>query len=281
MSKRVSPYVGLTFGLLTQHEKEHVLDPILRAGLGARVVRVEGFDTDLLGTFTGERARVGTQREAARAKADRAVALSGLPVGLGSEGAFTTDPMTGLLPLDVELVLAWDARDGVEVVGRASSPDATAFRRRVTDLEALETLAREVGFPEQGLVLEPDGAPEARVKGVADWDTLETAALAALDRDVDLWVEAELRAHLNPRRRVVIAAAAADLVARLGTPCPACGGYGFGRVRVAPGRPCVDCGTATARAAAEVWGCPRCAAEQTRSLPGPGADSAECPSCNP
>ena len=66
MSKGVSPYVGLTFGLLTQHEKEHVLDPILRAGLGARVVRVEGFDTDLLGTFTGERARVGTQREAAR-----------------------------------------------------------------------------------------------------------------------------------------------------------------------------------------------------------------------
>ena len=120
MSKGVSPYVGLTFGLLTQHEKEHVLDPILRAGLGARVVRVEGFDTDLLGTFTGERARVGTQREAARAKAERAVALSGLPVGLGSEGPFTTDPMTGLLPLDVEVVLAWDVRDGVELVGRAS-----------------------------------------------------------------------------------------------------------------------------------------------------------------
>lgn len=281
MSQDGSPYAGLTFGILTQHGKEHVLEPIFRAGLGARVVRVEGFDTDLLGTFTGERPRVGTQREAARAKAERAVGLSGLPVGLGSEGAFTTDPVTGLLPLDVELIVAWDPRAGVEVVGRASSPDATAFRRRVTDLEALETLAREVGFPEQGLVLEPDGAPEARVKGVADWDTLEAAALAALDRDVDLWVEAELRAHLNPRRRAVIAAAASDLVVRLATPCPACGGYGFGRVRMAPGRPCVDCGTPTARAAAEVWGCPRCAFEETRPLAGPGADPAECPSCNP
>ena len=62
----------MRIGFLTQHGKEDLLRPILADGLDAEVFRVEGFDTDTLGTFTREITRQGTQVEAATRKAELA-----------------------------------------------------------------------------------------------------------------------------------------------------------------------------------------------------------------
>ncbi|MEK0417293.1 MAG: hypothetical protein RI949_1299, partial [Pseudomonadota bacterium] len=66
----------MRIGFLTQHGKEALVAPILAEGLNAEVMRVEGFDTDQLGTFTRERPRAGTQVEAAARKAELALELS-------------------------------------------------------------------------------------------------------------------------------------------------------------------------------------------------------------
>lgn len=50
--------------LLTQHGKEAVIAPVL----GCRVEKVDGFDTDLFGTFTRDIARDGSQLDAPRTK---------------------------------------------------------------------------------------------------------------------------------------------------------------------------------------------------------------------
>ena len=94
----VGPYSGRRVALLTQHGKEGVIAPVLDAALGCRVERVNGFDTDLIGTFTRDIPRTGTQVEAARRKARIGMELSGLPRGLASEGAFGPDPMADCSP---------------------------------------------------------------------------------------------------------------------------------------------------------------------------------------
>ncbi len=114
-----SVYGGRRVALLTQHGKERVLAPLLGSALGCRVERVAGYDTDRLGTFTREIPRPGTQLEAARKKARIGSALTGLSLGLASEGSFGPDPMVGMLPWNVEFLIWIDAERGLEVVGVA------------------------------------------------------------------------------------------------------------------------------------------------------------------
>ena len=47
-------YQDQTIAFLTQHGKEDLLRPLLAPALGCQLVRAEGFDTDTLGTFSGE-----------------------------------------------------------------------------------------------------------------------------------------------------------------------------------------------------------------------------------
>ena len=83
---------------------------------------MSGFDTDLLGTFTRETARGGSQLDAARRKARKGMELSGLDAGLASEGSFGPDPFAEMVPWNVELIAWLDDRMGIEVVGMAQGP---------------------------------------------------------------------------------------------------------------------------------------------------------------
>ena len=98
-------YAGRQVALLTQHGKERVIAPVLEAALGCRVERVARYDTDLLGTFTRDIPRAGTQLDAARRKARLGMELAGLPLGLASEGSFGPDPFTGMFPWNVEFLI--------------------------------------------------------------------------------------------------------------------------------------------------------------------------------
>ena len=58
-------YQGQTVAFLTQHGKESLVRPVLEPALGCTVQRAEGYDTDLLGTFSGEVKRIEGQLHAA------------------------------------------------------------------------------------------------------------------------------------------------------------------------------------------------------------------------
>ena len=66
MNLKPSIYQGLPVALLTQHGKQELIRPILEVALGCRLVHTDGYDTDLLGTFTRDVARPGSQLEACR-----------------------------------------------------------------------------------------------------------------------------------------------------------------------------------------------------------------------
>lgn len=270
--------------LLTQHGKERIIAPVLSAALGCRIERVDGYDTDLLGTFTREVPRVGTQIEAARRKARMGMELAELPLGLASEGSFGADPIVGMLPWNVELLIWVDDALGLEVIGRASG-NGNFAHRLADDWAAVEDFARQWGFPEHHIVLRPESEDDPRTrKGVRDWDELEAgfAWALALAPSRRIFLETDVRAFANPTRQQTIRRAADDLAARLCSPCPACAAPGFWIVDRLAGLPCEDCGAATEETQAHVLGCVKCAhLEQHESTQRRTADPARCDYCNP
>jgi len=270
--------------LLTQHGKERVLAPVLEPGWGCAIELVTGFDTDQLGTFTGETPRPGSQLDAARRKARQGMELSGLPIGLASEGSFGPDPFTGFFPWNVELLVWIDDTLGIEVVGIAQGAD-NGGHLQTGQWSEVEAFAQRQGFPAQQLVLRPEG-PEhpGMAKGIADWDTLRERFDQCLAQAANhqVFVEPDRRAFASPARMARIEEAARDLLQRLRSPCPACEAPGYWVSERLPGLPCAACGAPTAKHRAEVWACGRCGHRHTverhdRQTAAP----AECGRCNP
>jgi hypothetical protein len=278
-----SPYRGQRVALVTQHGKDAVLGPVLDEHVGVRVERVDGFDTDTLGTFTREVPRAGTQREAARRKAQLGLERAGLPLALGSEGAFGPSPL-GWGSWDVEVLVWLDATRGLEVVGRAQGPGQHAHAT-VSSWPELVAFAARAGFPDHALVLRPDDdAGMPLHKGLATEASLRSAWDDARRRSRSgaVFAENDLRAHMNPTRLGVIAAAGLDLAQRLRCACPRCASPGFGVAARRPGLPCRDCGTPTSSWRAERWSCVACDFSEERAVtPGASADPGTCPQCNP
>ncbi|MCY2959319.1 MAG: hypothetical protein NTY35_04065 [Planctomycetota bacterium] len=277
-----SVYQKATFALLTQHGKERVIGPAFDSAFAARVRLVSGFDTDALGTFTHEVPRAGTQLDAVRAKARIGMELSGLELGLASEGSFGPGPLA-FFSWNVELVILIDARHGIEILGRAQAPAQDA-RVAVATRDGLDEAARRAGFPGHGLVLRAEDGTDTRLrKGLQSWSALHGAFadLKSSFPEAVLSVENDLRAHMNPTRMNNIALATADLVQRMQRACPECGAPGFGLMSKVPGLPCRDCGEATQEVRAELHGCVACAHRVLRGVGERLGDPASCLGCNP
>ncbi len=175
-------YADRQIALLTQHGKETAIAFVLDAALGCRVERVTGYDTDLLGTFTRDIPRAGTQLEAARRKARIGMELAGLSLGLASEGSFGPDPMMGMFAWNVELLIWIDAERGLEVAGAAQGKTNFAHVLAASWQEA-EAFARQAGFPGHFLVVRPEGENDPRIrKGIAERVELKAAFAWALEQ---------------------------------------------------------------------------------------------------
>ena len=284
LSAEASLYRGRQIALLTQHGKERVIGPVLEPALNCRIELVSGYDTDLLGTFTRDIPRAGTQLDAARRKARIGMELSGLPCGLASEGSFGPDPFAALFPWNIEMLIFIDAERDLEIVGTARGR-ANFAHLLTSDWAAAEAFADRLGFPEHHLVVRPQSEENPRIcKGIASWAELRSAfeRAPAQSSDGQVFLESDLRAHANPSRMNNIRLAAQDLLTKILSPCPACGVPGFSPVERVPGLPCGACGAPTRETRAEVWGCVRCANRQTRDCTGSTeADPAYCDYCNP
>lgn len=280
----VGVYGGRRIALLTQHGKERVIVPVLEPALGCRVERVAGYDTDLLGTFTRDIPRAGTQLEAARKKAHLSMELAGLPLGLASEGSFGPDPFTGILPWNIEMLIWIDNERELEVVGVAQG--AAVFSHLVTsDWATAKSFAGRLGFPEHYLVVRPEseGHPHIR-KGIASWAELEAEFDGALEQSASgqVFLETDVRAHANPTRMETIRLAAEDLAKKLCSLCPACGTPGFSIMRRVAGLPCRECGEPTRETCAEDYGCLKCEHRLMRVRPDRQyAEPVRCDYCNP
>lgn len=282
-----APYAGRLAALGTMHGKEVALAPPLRQQLGLGLV-VPALDTDRFGTFTGETPRIGTMRDTALAKARAAMAASGLPLGLASEGSFGPHPSLIVVPAAVELIIFVDDERDLVVAETLVSLE-TNFSHALADRaeSALAFLGR-CGFPDHAVIVrasQPRDRADSFFKGIRDvaevLRALQVCRAASLDGKARL--ETDMRAHLNPTRMRVLQQLAARLSSRMSVVCPACNSPGFGFVDRHRGLPCRDCGEATTVPLAEVHGCARCNYVEERPDPTAtaSADPKWCPVCNP
>lgn len=280
----VEAYRHQAVAFLTQHGKEKVIGPVLHAAVGCRVERVNGFDTDVLGTFTRDIPRAGTQIEAARRKARLGMQMTGFALGLASEGVFGGDPIVGMLPWNREILVWIDAVHALEIVGVAQGEANFGYLLAANWAEA-EAFARQWGFPAHHIVVRPESGHDQRIrKGIRSWVDLENVFVQATEQSLngDVFLETDVRAFANPTRMQTIRLAAGDLAAKLQSACPACGMPGFWIVERVAGLPCADCGAPSQVPKADIVGCVSCDFRSIREHEGgKTADPSRCDLCNP
>ncbi|MCU0903616.1 MAG: hypothetical protein MUE83_07050 [Tabrizicola sp.] len=266
----------------TMHGKAAAIAPPL-SRLGIRVIVPEKLDTDVFGTFTGETPRQGTMLDAARAKARAAIAATGLPVGLASEGAYGPHPVVPFLAQGRELLLWHDATDGREIVETLTDDDPCYDQVVLSSATAAGAFLSRIGFPDTAVVVSPDADRTRPVaKGIQDPQLL-CDVIDAVAASGPVLLQTDMRAHLNPRRMATIGRLANRLAERLARACGDCGAAGWGFLRHGSGLPCSWCGAESLLSSGEVQGCTACGAH--RLVPRPdgntAADPGACPLCNP
>ena len=283
-----SPYSGRRGVLATMHGKEAAISPAFRKRLGLRVETPMGLDTDALGTFTGEIARVGTIRETAIAKARLGMAAVGIPIGIASEGSYGPHPLIPFIAGGIELMALVDDDRGI-VVCEHLIDDAPAYDHVITaEIGHIDSFLDRIRFPGHALIVRPhqtDGSEVMIHKGLRTVEALANAIASAAGRSDDkrALVQTDMRAHMNPTRMATISRLANSLCDRLATLCPGCAMPGYGLVDVEYGLPCEWCGAPSLMALHYVFGCVACDFSEKRPRPDgrTSADPGQCPKCNP
>ncbi len=279
-----SLYENKRVALLTQHGKEAVFRPLFAKAIACHVERVQGFDTDQLGTFTRAITRRDNQIDTARKKAIIGMNISGLPLGMASEGSFGPDPVGGFIPWNREVIIFIDNEAKIEVLGEAQGPGNHRHLLTASWSEALH-FAKTVGFPDQQLILRPDNEYDCRIlKNIDDWQCYENAfqATAKDSNKGQVFIETDGRAYANPMRMSMIVKAAENLLSKILSRCPVCGIVGFSVIKKIPGLSCKNCGRPTKLIRAELSECQKCGERRTNEVVNlEGANPMYCDFCNP
>ena len=273
-----------TASLLTKHGKESVIAEVLGSTVGCLVQQTDEYDTDLLGTFTQETPRYGSQLDAARKKATIGMDLLKLDLGLANEGAFVNDPYAGMIPWNNELIILIDRQHQLEITG-FSSAQAQNENSYISHWEEMQRFAESALFPSHYLVVKPTDEyhPQSK-KGIRTLTELKEAFewAKALSSKGIVYVENDLRAFANPTRMENIRRAAVDLANKMTSLCPQCQTPGFWIKDIKRGLPCNACGLATDQEITKIWGCTHCGHEDMEAMKVlKFADPSKCHHCNP
>ena len=277
-------FEGRTLVIASMHRKEEVLKPLLEQGLGITVQVAEGLNTDLLGTFSGEVARLADPLSTARKKCELALDLSGRDLALASEGSFGPHPAAFFLPANEEWLLLVDRKNNLEIHARHLSLETNFSGQEFSSLEKLNAFASKVGFPSHGLILRKSKEELTGMhKGITDPTLLRKAAVKLLESQKSGYVETDMRAMYNPSRMLVIGETAQLLLQKLNSHCPSCQFPGFSVTSAVPGLPCSLCGTPSSAALAHLLVCSHCQHEAKVSFPHgkKTEDPQYCQVCNP
>lgn len=270
-----------TAALLTKHHKLPLIAPAL-AELGITVQLTDHFDTDSLGSFSGEVIRVQSPLDCVKTKAKLACDLTGLALGIGSEGSFGGGPLPGLLNWDDELLCLFNQNTGQWIIAQAAGPvPLSSIQTNQVDVIRAHIEKQD---PAQGWICV---YRTEIIKGLVGADTVINALqqasllLSATQLADIITLSPDLRAHLCPSRQVYIRQAAAQLATRLRSFCPCCQAPNFWRNGAKRGLRCAVCDYPTQRVLHYIKKCDCCGHTEYEEAATQVADPADCPLCNP
>ncbi len=280
----MSFFKGRKAVLATMHGKEKVILPLMKE-LGIDVVVPQNFDTDRFGTFTRDVARAGDQIEAARAKALEAMNATGLDLAIASEGSFGPDRDIPFANSNLELVLLVDRQNNLEIHGHHKSFDTNMAGTYVSSVDEALDFARSVGFPEHAVIVRKNKDSKKQIhKGIKSEEELREVVQKMLSKFFvrRVYIETDMRAHMNPRRMQNIVHATKDLLRNIQSVCTECETPGFAIVDTTGSRVCTGCGIKTGTPLYAIKRCQKCLHELKELIDNSVTDDpANCPRCNP
>ena len=208
--------------------------------------------------------------DAARAKAEEGIRLTGPDIGIASEGAFGSHPAVPFVPANTEIVVLIDKKHNLEIVGGSVTLKTNHRQQDVTSVEEAFAFAKAIGFPEHGIVVRDHEHDITHMKkGVTTFEALEEAVSQSLQHSLmrKVFLETDMRAYLNPTRMENIKRATEDLIQNGLRVCPQCGTPGFSVNKKEPGLPCEQCGLRTELTLADVYTCKKCAYSKEELYP--------------
>jgi len=261
-------FIGRKLLIATKHKKENVIGPILEKELGVKCFVNTSFDTDTLGTFTGEVERKADPLTTARQKCLLAMAQANCDLAIASEGSFGPHPTIFFVPADEEFLLFIDKKNDLEIIVREIST-ATNFKgAEIKSEQELKDFANAAKFPSHGLILRTNKADFSAIKkGITDWETLLGTYRQIVETNGFAYAETDMRAMYNPSRLKVIADATQKLAKKINSHCTQCNTPGFGITEAKSGLPCAFCNFPTRSILSFIYTCQKCSFTKEEKYP--------------
>ncbi len=277
-------FEGRNLVIATKHEKEKVIAPILEKELGVKCFVTLDFDTDELGTFTGEVERKDDPIITARNKCLLAMELTNCDLAVASEGSFGPHPSLYFVPSDDEFLLFVDKKNDLEIIARELSIETNFNGCEIKTERELKEFADNANFPSHGLIIRKSHDDfRDIVKGITNPDELNKAFQNLIGKHGTAYIETDMRAMYNPSRMKVIEKAAGKLVDKILSLCPKCETPGFGITDRKDGLPCELCDFPSRSTLSYIYTCQKCAYEKEEKYPNgkQTEDPRYCDMCNP
>lgn len=277
-------FKGRSLLIATKHEKEQIISPIIEKELGVKCFVPDHFDTDVLGTFTGEVERKADPITTARQKCTLAMDQANVDLAIASEGSFGPHPSIFFVNADEEFLVFIDKKNDLEIIVKEISTTTNFNASEIHSLQTLKEFAKKVGFPSHGLILRQSKDNFKSIyKGITTWIKLIEAYNNLINHSDTVYVETDMRAMYNPTRRNVIQAATHKLVERIKKTCPACKTPGFGITGIKEGLPCSACKVPTKSILSHLYSCQKCNYQDSKDYPYDKTeeDPMFCDQCNP
>ncbi len=270
--------------IATKHQKEKVIAPILERELGVICFVDETYDTDMLGTFTGEIERELDPISSAREKCLRAMKINNCDLGIASEGSFGPHPSLYFVHADDEFLIFIDTSHNIEVIVRELSTSTNFNGKLIQTQKELLEFAKQIGFPLHGLILRKSKDQNVDIhKGITNKEALKKSFEKLYSKYESVYAETDMRAMFNPKRMKVIEKATLKLVQKIKSTCPQCLMPGFGITDVKKGLDCSLCGSPTNSTLSYLYVCQHCKFTKEEMYPSKKTreDPKYCDYCNP
>ncbi len=272
-------FEGREICIATMHGKEKVIGPALEEAFKMKY-SVAAFDTDLLGTFSGEVERLLTPLEAAREKCRLALEKHDSEIAIASEGSFGTHPTLYFMPTDEEIVLLVDRKNDLEIAVKHTSLQTNYGYFSTESDESLAEFLKRVKFPSHALIVKTADFIE---KGIQSREQLDRAINACISLNGKYQLMTDMRAMYNPSRMTAIQEATDKLIQKMQSQCPGCSRPGFGITDALKGLLCSTCSMPTRSVKTVIYSCEGCHYTEKEDFPEGKTeeDPVFCDFCNP
>lgn len=270
--------------IVTKHGKEEILKPLLESALNVKCISNTTFDTDTLGTFSGEVERKDDPLTTIRKKCTSAMSHYNCDLAVASEGSFGPHPSAFFSSVNDELVLFMDTKNNIEVIGRKVSLETNFTVKELTNLADFKVFLHQVKFPSHKVILRNPYHKGIEIyKDIRTDDEAENIFCFLREKYGKVLVETDMRAMNNPTRMSVIKEAAQNMLLKLNTPCPSCSSPGFSVTSSVAGLPCSNCNYPTRSILYDVFSCAKCTFSDKKYFPRNQyfEDPMYCDNCNP